>query len=165
MRTVAYKAIAYLKVTYGEYTAQCDCCTTFRTTPEGVLPKAHYDNKVRDLVLDRIVKDGMSIERLLESLRREFLLELSSGFVYKVLRDRVGELDMSEHRRLVLEQFSGTLCVRRTALGPLHAAAGDGSAEQLAGGFRVGRVQRPRPHVAVPPEPQELGSDPQGGGH
>jgi hypothetical protein len=32
----------------------------------------------------------------LESLRREFLLELSSGFVYNVLRDRAEELDMSE---------------------------------------------------------------------
>jgi len=85
VRTVAFKAVAYLKITYGEYTAQCECCTTFRNTPEGVLPKAHYDNKVRDLVLDRIIKDGMSIERILESLRREFLLELSSGFVYNVL--------------------------------------------------------------------------------
>ena len=109
VRTVAFKAVAYLKITYGEYTAQCECCTTFRNTPEGVLPKAHYDNKVRDLVLDRIMKDGMSIERILESLRREFLLELSPGFVYNVLRDRAEELDMSEHRRKVLEHFSGTL--------------------------------------------------------
>ena len=96
VRTAAFKAVAYLKITYGEYTAQCECCTTFRNTPEGVLPKAHDDNKVRDLVLDRIIKDGMSIERILESLRREFLLELSSGFVYNVLRDRAEELDMSE---------------------------------------------------------------------
>src|SRR5208337_3251342 len=65
VRTVAFKAVAYLKITYGEYTARCECCTTFRNTPEGVLPKAHYDNKVRDLVLDRIIKDGMSIERIL----------------------------------------------------------------------------------------------------
>ncbi len=77
----------------------------------GVLPKAHYDNKVRDLVLGRIIKDGMSIERILELLRREFLLELSPGFVYNVLRDRAEELDMSEHRRIILEHFSGTLCV------------------------------------------------------
>ncbi len=82
-----------------------------------MLPKAHYDNKVRDLVLDRIIKDGMSIERILESLRREFLLELSSGFVYNVLRDRAEELDMSEHRRMVLEHFSGTLCVDELHLG------------------------------------------------
>ena len=70
------------EVTYGEYAARCDCRTTFRNTPEGVLPKAKYDNKVRDLVLGRLLNDGMNIERALESLRREFLLDLSSGFVY-----------------------------------------------------------------------------------
>ena len=86
VRTVAYKAVAHLEITYGEYQARCDCCTTFRNTPAGVLPKAKYDNKVRDLVLGRILEDGMSIERTLRSLRREFLLDLSSGFVYDVLR-------------------------------------------------------------------------------
>ena len=65
VRTVAFKVVAYLRITYGEYAAQCECCTTFRNTPEGVLPKAHYDNKVRDLVLDRIINDGMSLERML----------------------------------------------------------------------------------------------------
>src|SRR6516162_9124399 len=117
VRTVAFKVVAYLRITYGEYAAQCECCTTFRTSPEGVLPKAHYDNKVRDLVLDRILKDGMNINRVLESLRREFLLELSTGFVYDVLRDRVEQLNMAEHRRMVLEQFSGTLCVDELHLG------------------------------------------------
>ena len=107
VRTVAFKAVVYLKITYGEYTAQCDCYTTFRNTPEGVLPKAHYDNKVRDLVLDRIIKDGMSIERILESLRRESLLDLSSGFVYNVLRDRAAEL--GEYGRTIM--WSGpTVC-------------------------------------------------------
>src|SRR5437588_12484637 len=62
VRTVAYKAVASLEITYGEYQARCGCCTTFRNTPENVLPKAKYDNKVRDLVLDRVLKDGMSIE-------------------------------------------------------------------------------------------------------
>ena len=117
VRTVAYKAGAYLEVTYGEYQARCECCTTFRNTPEGVLPKAKYDNKVRDLVLDRVLKDGMSIERTLESLRREFLLDLSSGFVYDVLHDFAAGLDMAGHRRTVLEHFSGTLCVDELHLG------------------------------------------------
>src|SRR4051812_28221660 len=117
VRTVAYKAIAYLEVTYGEYTARCDCCTTFRNSPEDVLPKAKYDNKVRDLVLDRILKDGMSVERTLESLSREFLLDLSSGFVYDVLSDFAAGLDMAAHRRKVLEHFSGTLCVDELHLG------------------------------------------------
>src|SRR5215210_4053589 len=117
VRTVAYKAVALLEITYGEYAARCDCCTTFRTTPDGVLPKAHYDNKVRDLVLDRLLKDGMSVERTLASLQREFLLDLSTGFVYDVLRDHAGQLDMAAHRRTVLEHFSGTLCVDELHLG------------------------------------------------
>jgi transposase-like protein len=117
VRTVAFKAVAYLEVTCGEYGARCGCRTTFRNSPEGVLPRALYDNRVRDLVLDRVLKDGMSIERTLESLRREFLLDLSTGFVYDVLRGHAKRLDMSEHRRKVLELFSGTLCIDELHLG------------------------------------------------
>jgi transposase-like protein len=117
VRTVAYRAIAYLEITCGEYQARCDCCTTFRNTPEGVLPRAAYDNEVRDLVLERIIEDGMNIERTLQSLHREFLLDLSTGFVYDLLRDRAAQLDLAEHRRLVLEYFSGTLCVDEVHLG------------------------------------------------
>src|SRR3954468_13809177 len=117
VRTVAYKAVAYLEITCGEYQAKCGCCTTFRNSPEGVLPRALYDNKVRDLVLDRILKDGLSVERTLESLGREYLLDLSTGFVYDVLHDHARQLDMSEHRRKVLGLFSGTLCVDELHLG------------------------------------------------
>ena len=59
-------------------------------------------------VLERIIEDGRSIERALESLHREFLLDLSPGFVYDLLRDRVAQLDLAEHRRMILEHFSGT---------------------------------------------------------
>jgi hypothetical protein len=117
VRTIAYKAIAILEITYGEYAARCQCCKTFRTNPEGVLPKAKYDNRVRELVLDRILEDGMNVERALASIRREFLLDLSTGYVYDVLRDRVAELDMAAHRRMVLERFRGTLCVDELHLG------------------------------------------------
>jgi len=117
VRTVAYKAVAYLEITCGEYQARCDCCTTFRNTPDGVLPRATYDNTVRELVLDRILQDGMNIEQTLESLRREFLLDLSTGFVYDLLRDQAARLDLAAHRRGVLEQFSGTLCVDEVHLG------------------------------------------------
>src|SRR3954451_10448894 len=119
VRTVAYKAVAYLEITCGEYQARCSCCTTSRNTPEDVLPRALYDNKVRDLVLERILKDGMNVEQTLESLGREFLLELSSGFVYDVLHDHAAQLDMAEHRRKVLAHFSGTLCIDELHLGRL----------------------------------------------
>jgi hypothetical protein len=59
----------------------------------------------------------MSVERTLESLGREYLLELSTGFVYDVLYDRARELDLSAHRRKVLSLFSGTLCVDELHLG------------------------------------------------
>jgi Transposase len=117
VRTVAYKAVAFLEITYGEYGARCNCCTTFRNTIDGVLPRALYDNKVRDLVLERILEDGMSIERALLSLQREFLLDLSTGFVYDLLRDQAEQLDMAAHRRKVLDHFSGTLCVDELHLG------------------------------------------------
>ncbi len=29
VRTIAYKQVVYLDITYGEYRARCDCCTTF----------------------------------------------------------------------------------------------------------------------------------------
>jgi transposase-like protein len=112
-----YKSIAYLEITRGEYSAACDCRTTFRSCPEGVLPRALYDNKVRDLVLDRILKDGMNVEQTLKSLLREYFLDLSTGFVYDVLHDHVRRLDMSAHRQKVLENFSGTLCVDESHLG------------------------------------------------
>jgi|SRR5579863_6487578 len=117
VRTVMYKTVAFLEITCGEYQARCNCCTTFRNTPEQVLPRALYDNKVRNLVLERLLDDGMNVEQTLESLRREFLLELSTGFVYDVLRDHSRQLDMAVHRRRVLASFSGTLCVDELHLG------------------------------------------------
>ena len=47
VRTVAYKAVAYLEITCGEYAARCRCCTTFRNIPEGVLSKAKYQPRPR----------------------------------------------------------------------------------------------------------------------
>ena len=117
VRTIAYKQIVYLDVTYGEYRAGCDCCTTFRTTPSGVDPKALYDNQVRQAVLDRILDDGMSIEQVIRSMRGDFLLDLSDGFVYDCLHRQVRQLDLSDHRRWVLERVSGTLCIDELDLG------------------------------------------------
>ena len=117
VRTIAYQKIAYLQITIGEYKARCKCCKTFRTSPAGVLPRAKYDCKVRQAVLNRIIDDGMNVEATLRSLQRDFLLDLSTGFVYDCLRDAVAELDMSVHREKVLKEFSGTLCVDELHLG------------------------------------------------
>ena len=117
VRTIAYQQVVVLDVTYAEYRARCGCCTTFRTTPPGVEPRALYDNTVRQAVLDRILDDGMSVERVLASMRRDFLLDLSDGFIYDCLDWQAKRLDLADHRRWVLEHFSGTLCLDELHLG------------------------------------------------
>src|SRR5438445_2961739 len=117
VRTIAYRQIVYLKITVGEYQARCGCCSTFRTTPDGVLPRHHYANKVREAVLDRILDDRMNVEATRHSLQRDFLLDLSTGFVYDCLHDAARQLDMAAHRAKVLQCFSGTLCVDELHLG------------------------------------------------
>jgi hypothetical protein len=117
VRTIAYQQVVFLDITYGEYRARCGCCTTFRTTPPGVDSRALYDDKVRRAVLDRILDDGMSTERVIASMRRDFLLDLSDGFVYDCLEREVKRLDMADHRRWVVGRFSGTLCIDELHLG------------------------------------------------
>jgi transposase-like protein len=117
VRTIAYKQVVLLDITYGEYRARCGCCTTFRTAPPGVDPRATYHDEVRRAVLDRILEDGMSAERVIASMRRDFLLDLSDGFVSDCLDREIRQLDMADHRRWVRERFSGTLCVDELHLG------------------------------------------------
>jgi len=117
VRTIAYHQITILRITYGEYQPRCGCCKSFRTSPEEVMPRCKYDNKVRQAVLDRILDDGMNVEATLRSLKRDFYLDLSTGFVYDCLRDKVAELNMAAHRQGVLEVFSGTLCIDELHLG------------------------------------------------
>jgi transposase-like protein len=117
VRSIAYHQVVFLDVTYGEYRARCHCCSTFRNMPSGVEFKARYDNKVRQAVLDRILEDGMSVERVIQAMHRDFLLDLSDGFVYDCLDHQAKRLDMAEHRRWVLDHFRGTLCVDELHLG------------------------------------------------
>jgi len=114
---LAYRQVAYRDVHYAEYQARCACCRSFRSWPLDVPPKADYDGLVRAAVLDRILEDGLNVARTRQALRRDFLLELSEGFVYDCLRWQVARLDLPGHRQAVLRQFSGTLCVDELHLG------------------------------------------------
>lgn len=117
VRCLAYGEILSLELTTGEYRAQCQCCKTFRSHVEGVEPRAAYTNRVREAVLDRLLEDGMSMERLQQALRRDFLLELSDGFLYDCLDWKVRQLNGSDYRVWTLQQFSGTLCIDEIHLG------------------------------------------------
>jgi hypothetical protein len=117
VRTIAYKEIVVLRITYGEYESRCQCCKSFRTHPDEVLPKAKYDNKVREAVLEGILEDQLNVEAVRRRMQRDFLLDLSTGFVYDCLHDAARQLDMAEHRQQVVKRFSGVLCVDELHLG------------------------------------------------
>jgi hypothetical protein len=117
IRSLAYRQVAFVDVHYAEYQSRCRCCKSFRSWPLSVPAKADYDDQVRAAVLDRILEDGLNVQRTLAAMQRDFLLHLSEGFVYDCLRWKVAQLDLRPHRQLVLEKFSGTLCVDELHLG------------------------------------------------
>jgi Transposase len=117
IHSLAYQQVAYLDVHYAEYKARCSCCKYFRSWPVDVPAKSDYDDLVRNAVLDRILEDGLNVQRALAAMKRDFFLELSEGFVYDCLRWKVAQLDLPAHRQMVIEKFSGTLCVDELHLG------------------------------------------------
>jgi len=117
VRGIAYHAVLFVHVTTAEYRAACACSTTFRTYIEGVEPKAHYSNTVREAVLDRLLDDHMNLEQIRQALQRDFFLDLSAGFVHQCLHWKIQQLDLPSYRRWTLEHFSGTLCVDELHLG------------------------------------------------
>jgi hypothetical protein len=140
VRSLAYRRVAWLDVHYAEYEARCSCRKYFRSCPQGVEPKADYDNSVRCAVLDRLLDDGLNVERTREAMKRDFLLELSSGFVYDCLDWQLRRINLPEHRRRTLERFSGVLCIDELHLGRFTLLlATDPIADEVVG-FAVVRV-------------------------
>jgi Transposase len=117
VRSLDYGRPLWLHVFYAEYTARCDCRKSFRSCPPNLIPKADYDNLVRQAVLNRILDDGLNVERTRKAMKRDFLLELSSGFVYDCLDWGLARLNQAQQRRLALQHFSGYLCVDELHLG------------------------------------------------
>jgi transposase-like protein len=101
----------------GEYRAACTCCKTFRCRVEGIEPRAEYTNRVREAVIDRLLDDGMSLHRVQQAMQRDFLLELSDGFLSDCLDWKVRQTDMPSYRQWTLKHFSGTLCIDELHLG------------------------------------------------
>jgi len=140
VRSLAYRREAWLDVHYAEYKARCRCRKTFRSRPADVPPKAGYDDLVRRAVLDRLLDDGLNVERARAALRRDFLLDVSSGFVYDCLDWQLRQLDLPGRRRRTLERFSGTLCVDELHLGQFTLLlATDPLADEVVG-FALVRV-------------------------
>ncbi len=59
----------------------------------------------------------MSLHRLQHALKRDFLLDLSDGFLYDCLDWKVRQTNLPAYRQWTLTNFSGTLCVDELHLG------------------------------------------------
>jgi hypothetical protein len=117
IRSLAYRQVAFLDVHYAEYRSRCACRKSFRSWPLDVPPRSGYCPLVRQAVLDRLLRDGLNVERTREAMRRDFLLDLSVGFVHGCLDWQMRRLDLPGHRARTLQNFSGTLCVDELHLG------------------------------------------------
>lgn len=117
VRDLAFGEVLIIELTVGEYRAACDCCKTFRSHIDGIEPRAEYTNRVRQAVIDRLLDDGLSVNRLRQSMQRDFLLDLSAGFLSDCLDWKVRQTDLPAYRRWTLAHFSGTLCVDELHLG------------------------------------------------
>src|SRR5262245_25013609 len=142
LRSLAYRRVAFLYVHYAEYRCRC-CRRAFRAWPLDVPAKAEYCPLVRAAVLDRLLRDGLNVERAREAMRRDFLLDLSVGFVYDCLAWELRRLDLPARRRRALEGFSGTLCVDELHLGKnALLLATDPLADEVIGFALVGDNDR-----------------------
>lgn len=117
VRDIAFGEIVFIELIVGEYRARCSCCKTFRAQVDGIEPRADYTNRVRDAVIDRLLEDGMCVNRLQQALQRDFFLDLSDGFLYDCLDWKVRQTDMPAYRQWTLDNFSGTLCIDELHLG------------------------------------------------
>src|SRR5213079_2835044 len=107
----------WLHVFYAEYTARCDCRNSFRSWVPNSCPKADYDNLVREAVLNRILDDGLNVQRTIACMKRDFLLGLSTGFVYDCLRWGLARLSHQDRRRQYAKECSGIVCIDELHLG------------------------------------------------
>lgn len=117
LRSLAYGTVLWLHVFYAEYRARCACCKTFRSCPPGICPKADYDNLVRQAVLNRILDDGLNVARTQAAMKRDFRLELSTGFIYDCLQWGLGQANQTRPWRFARSHESGSLCIDELHLG------------------------------------------------
>ena len=74
VRSLAYQEILWLEIHYGEYVAKCRCRKSFHSHPRDVDLKAKYDHKVRQAIIDRVLKDKLNLTVVQASMERDFLI-------------------------------------------------------------------------------------------
>src|SRR6202142_2627154 len=76
-----------------------------------------YEKPLRQAGPNRILDDGLNVERTRKAMNRAFLLELSNDFIYKCLDWGLTQLNETQRRRETLKHFSGYLNIDELHLG------------------------------------------------
>ena len=140
VRSLAYRSVLWLHVFYAEYRARCDCRKYFRSCPDNLEPRADYDNLVRQAVLNRILDDGLNVQRTIAAMYRDFGLELSCGFIYDCLDWGLRRLSAGGSYRRNARRCCGTVCIDELHLGDYTLLlATDPIADRVLG-YRLVRV-------------------------
>jgi hypothetical protein len=140
VRPLAYGHVLWLHVLYAEYTARCDGRKYFRSCPPRIGPKADDDDLVRAAVLNRILDDGLNAARTRAAMKRDFSLDLSSGFIYDCLDWALQRLSRASQRRLARQHFSGYLSLEELHLGDYTLLLATGPITDRTIGYRLVRI-------------------------
>lgn len=100
-----------MEVTVGVYRARCDCSKTFQSAPSRAPTGWRYTVEVRKAVLDAIVRDRMPTSAVKERLAEDFLLSVSTGFIYDCLEWGYEQLPREGYLEWARQNFSGVMCI------------------------------------------------------
>lgn len=112
-RDIALGQESYVVVRIGVYKARCKCQRYFVSECPEISPKgAQYTWGVRDMVIESILRDRMSISRVKKRLEEDFLINLSPSTIWTWMEKEASRFRLDQHWfPTVRQHFSGLLCI------------------------------------------------------
>lgn len=100
-----------LEVTVGVYRPRCPCFTSaFVASHPAVEPGGRYTRRVKQLVVDAVVRDKITYTAVQEKMAREFGLHLSTETIFRWVNEAADRLDLNqEYYPWAFAQASGTI--------------------------------------------------------
>lgn len=112
-RDIALGQESYIKIRIGVYKSRCKCQRYFVSECPEISPKgSQYSWGVRDMVIESILRDRMSISRVKKRLAEDFLINLSASTIWTWMETEASRFRLDQHWfPTVREHFSGLLCI------------------------------------------------------
>jgi len=110
-RDMGYREEVWVHSKLGVYESRCACQDYFQAENPDAPHHWMYTVAVREAVVNAIVRDHLSSQKVQSRFQEDFLLELSQGFIFECLAWADKRFNSEAHFRSVAKQFSGVLCV------------------------------------------------------